>query len=176
MQRTPDLARSHKFVRNVPFILAFLAAFPFTLLFMLLVAAYWGYFDMGIGSAANGFVLLFAYGPTTVLFLLVLAAAVFFLLRRRLSAWHTLLAVIAAMALSVSGLFAAEAHRTKDYPGLRQEKNMGQFFRSFVQRWFSSEPKRPNQAMQPTAGRRVPTFSMTPTSSSATTRAFASGS
>ena len=42
-------------------------------------------------------------------------------------------------------------------------------------RWGPRESPTPNQAMQPTPGRRTPEFSMTPTSNPAATRAVASG-
>jgi hypothetical protein len=175
MQHPQDVTFAQKLVHSVPFLLAFLAAFPFTLLFMIFVASYWGYFDMGIGSAVNGFVLLFAYGPIVLLLLLLLAAGIAFALRRRVSAWRILIAVLAAMALSVSALFAAEAYRTKDYPGLRQEASMGEFFRWFLQRWFSSHPKRPNQAMEPSTSRCTIQLHMNSTRRSAAERVAAHG-
>ena len=175
MQRAGNRTLAQKLVHSLPFLLALFAAFPFTLLFMILVASYWGYFDMGIGSAVNGFVLLYAYGPITLLFLLVLAAALSFALRRRVTGWVTLFAVLAAMALSVSGLFAAEAHRTKDYPGLRQEKSMGDFFRWLVHRWAGPHEKRPNPAIQPTAGRSDALLTVTSALAFQTKLALASG-
>ena len=123
--------------RALPLALAFAATLPFALFFMALVAGYWGYFDMGINSAANGLVLLLCYGPVALVLLLATTTAVIFALRSRVGGWLTLLVTLGAMALLVSGLFAAEAHRTRDYPGLRQQKSMGEFLGWFVQNWFS---------------------------------------
>ena len=154
MSRAEDLTLLQRAWLVLPLVLAFAAAFPFALFFITLVARYWTYFDMGINNAANGLVLFLFYGPGALLLLLLAATGVVIALRRRgVGGWLTLLAALAAMALSVTALFTAEAHRTRDYPGPRQEKSMHEFIAWFVRSWFVAEPTRPNQAMQLTASK-----------------------
>ena len=166
MSRAVDLTLSQRTSRVLPLVLAFAAAFPFALFFITLVARYWMYFDMGINNAANGLVLFLFYGPGVLLLLLAATTGVVIALRRRgAGGWLTLLAALAAMALSVTALFTAEAHRTCDYPGLRQEKSMHEFVAWFVWSWFASEPTRPNQAMQLTGTALRSPFAVASTSS-----------
>jgi len=130
------------------------APLAFACFFVVLVGSYWGYFDMGL-AGPNGLVLFMVYGPAALIVFAGISTASWFALRRR-GHWLRLAVALLLIAATTSLAFAAEVHRTSDYP-TQVPGTMHDFFRWFAHRWFG-QPQRPNHAMERTADRPIPRF------------------
>jgi hypothetical protein len=132
------------------------AAFVLTALFLDFSSAFLNYFDIGVGGGERFFFPMFFYCPIVLALLLVGGLSVFFVLRKRSRGpWLSFVFALVAMFILFSSSAAFEVYRFRDYPGYPPyvRGRVSQFVWWYVTSF--KFPWRPNQALQPTTGRRV---------------------
>lgn len=115
----------------LPISVSLVVAFPLALLFVTLIATYWGYYNIGF-YGGNGFALLFMDLPAS-LGAFTGSGLLIWALRWRFGfkLWSTLLLSLAAMLVVFVCGFAIEVQRTTYYP-TNADKNIGEFLRYFI--------------------------------------------